>query len=155
MVHAAGCKAHGDQVKLMVALEMLGYYSNEPGSQRYPEGRGENRTDIGNFVAFVGATAHAQTTNQVVAAFNRATGVPTETLHTPVWSPDLVRSDHYAFVLNHFPALLVTDTADFRNPNYHSENDTPGTLDYAVMAGVTSGLVAAFGELVGDAKAGE
>jgi len=148
MVHAAGCKERGDKVKLMAALEMLGYYSNQPGSQRYPEGRGENRTNIGNFVAFVGATAHAKVTNQLVTAFNSVTQVPTETLHTPVWSPDLVRSDHYAFVLNHFPALLVTDTADFRNPNYHSENDTPGTLDYGVMAGVTDGLVAAFAGLV-------
>jgi len=155
MVHASGCKARGEQIKLMLALEMLGYYSNQPGSQRYPQGLGDCTKDSGDFVAFIAAKAHATVMEKVVVRFQSTTQVPTQSHTVQTWSPDLVRSDHYAFVLNHFPALLVTDTADFRNPNYHSENDTPDTLDYWAMAGVTTGLVEALAELAEPPAGGE
>jgi Zn-dependent M28 family amino/carboxypeptidase len=144
MVHAAGCQEQGEKIQLMASLEMLGYYSNEPGSQKYPIGVGKGLPDTGNFVAFVGTKKNTERLNSLVSVFKANTHVPTQMLATPIWTPSLIRSDHFAFVLHKMPAVLITDTADFRNPNYHSENDTPNTLNYTIMAGVTLGLVEAF-----------
>ncbi len=157
MVHAQGCRARGEPVRLMASLEMLGYFTDAPDSQRYPPGIPARsvtsspgcRPEVGNFVAFVGSKNSAARLTELVNGFHTATHLPSQTLAAPVWAPALIRSDHYAFVLHRYPAVLITDTADFRNPHYHSPADTPDTLNYTAMAHVTRGLVAGFSRLAG------
>ncbi|MBI5135749.1 MAG: M20/M25/M40 family metallo-hydrolase [Nitrospirae bacterium] len=149
MVHAKGCRARGERVRLMLSLEMLGFYSGAPDSQRYPLGVGLCRPRQGNFVAMVGSRRHGRVLRDLVAGFQAASDFPVQHLATPVWMPALVRSDHFAFWLNGYPAVMVTDTADFRNPHYHGPADTPDTLDYDAMARVTTGLAGALMRLAG------
>lgn len=148
MVHAAGCRARKEKILMMASLEMLGYYSDKPGSQHYPAGLSACYPDVGNFVAMVGSLRHGRVLRRLVSAFKRC-GFPCEYLATPFWFPALVRSDHFAFWLHRYPAVMITDTADFRNPHYHSAGDTPDTLNFGAMTQVTQGLVDAFLRLSG------
>ncbi|MFQ5508268.1 MAG: M20/M25/M40 family metallo-hydrolase [Leptospirillia bacterium] len=149
MVHAAGCRERGEQVHLMASLEMLGYYTDAPGSQAYPAGLSACYPDTGNFVAVIGSMRHGIKLKRLVGAFRKVSGFPCEYLATPFWMPALVRSDHFAFWLHRYPAVMITDTADFRNPHYHSGLDTPDTLDFAAMAQVSHGFAKAFARLAG------
>ncbi|WP_144053638.1 M28 family peptidase [Baaleninema simplex] len=125
-----------------IVLEMTGYACYEVGCQTYPSGLGRDFPKTGTFLAVVGNVAAAES----IAAFSerreadrRGTDLPdVETLTVPfdgVVFPDLLRSDHAPFWLAGLPAVMVTDTANFRNPNYHRPSDTPETLDRAFFTG--------------------
>lgn len=123
-----------------VILEMLGYACDIPGCQTYPEILPiEPPTDIGNFLAVVGNVEHPE----LVQAFQPQPSQQnaSENLSDPFFllplqvpslspgSPDLMRSDHVPFWQNGYGAVMVTDTANFRNPHYHLPSDRPETLD--------------------------
>ncbi|MDH5525832.1 MAG: M20/M25/M40 family metallo-hydrolase [Nitrospirota bacterium] len=149
MAHAAGCRRRGEKIRLMASLEMLGYYTDQPGSQRYPAGLGACYPDTGNFLGIIGGLVNTGRIKRLAAGFRASTDLPCQVLITPVWAPALVRSDHFAFLLNRYPAVMITDTADFRNPHYHSAADTPNSLDYPRMAAAVTGLCGAFERLSG------
>jgi hypothetical protein len=119
----------------------FGYASSEPGSQRSPVPLLPGVPDVGDFVGIVANHRSLTLANQVLRAAERCPGgaklVALKTYfgaHRLV--PDLRRSDHAPFWAAGIPALMWTDTAEFRNPNYHAPTDTPDTLDYAFMARV-------------------
>jgi len=124
-------------------LEMVGYTDPRPGAQRIPPllPRFLLPRDSGDFIALVGLGAGHRMAAGVRRTADGALGVPpVVSLQAPRallgWAPDLGRSDHLPFVLGGLPAVMWTDTADFRTPHYHRRSDTPATLDYAFMAGV-------------------
>lgn len=131
----------GDHVIGMFSLEMLGVYSDAPGSQRYPPPFSFFYPDVGNFIAFVGNLDSRAWVRATIKAFRRVARVPSEGMAAPAFVEDAGRSDHWAFWKAGIPALMITDTANFRNPNYHSPGDLPETLDYDRMALVTAALV--------------
>ncbi|MEL7472240.1 MAG: M20/M25/M40 family metallo-hydrolase [Planctomycetota bacterium] len=124
----------GERLVGMLALEMLGYYSDEPGSQRTPippiEGVFEP-PDAGNFVALVTLAPHAGFNERLRAAMAEAE--PEARTFRVDFSalapPDFYRSDHSPFWVLGAPAVMVTDTSNFRNPHYHTPRDTVETLD--------------------------
>jgi len=131
---------NGDHVVGMFSLEMLGYYSDEPGSQLYPAPFNLLYPDKGNFIAFVGNLDSRPWVRATVKAFRQVARIPSEGMSAPSFVRDAGRSDHWAFWKSGVPALMITDTANFRNPNYHLLTDLPETLDYHRMALVTAGL---------------
>jgi Zn-dependent M28 family amino/carboxypeptidase len=131
----------------MLSLEMLGYYSNEPRSQRYPPPLGLFYPDRANYIAFVGDLGAFGLVRKSVRAFRKYSDFPAEWLAGPAFIPGVTRSDHWSFRNLGFPAIMVTDTAYNRNPHYHRPSDTPDTLDYARMAEVTLGLAGVLREL--------
>lgn len=138
---AADLRARGVAVEGMLSLEMLGYYRQEEGSQRYPAAAlGWLYPRRGNFVALVGNLPSRPLLRTCVEAFRRGVSFPCEGLAAPDALRDIFRSDNAAFWNEGFPAVMVTDTSNFRNPNYHKPTDVPSTLDYDAMARVTRGL---------------
>jgi Zn-dependent M28 family amino/carboxypeptidase len=148
-VHARACATLGDNVRGMLCLESLGYYSHKPGSQELPEGfeeliRGSrNRTfevdtTIGNFLALVGDDKSVDFLDAFYTAFAPSFPIPT----IPVIAPEMRMSDQFPYWDVGIPALMLTDTALFRNPNYHRASDLPETLDYTAMAFITKRLTA-------------
>jgi Zn-dependent M28 family amino/carboxypeptidase len=123
-----------------VILEMIGYYTGSPRSQRYPPPLGFGYPTAGNFIAVVGNLPSRRLTKRVVAAFSAGSPFPVESVSAPGFIPGLDLSDHRSFWLEGIPAVMVTDTAFFRNPHYHRASDTPETLDYRSMAEVVRGL---------------
>jgi Zn-dependent M28 family amino/carboxypeptidase len=142
--YAASLKRSRAQVEGMVCLEMIGYFKDRPGSQHYPfpfMGRVFPKT--GNFIAMVGNRSSAALTRGLAEGFRRATDLPVVTLNAPAVVVGIDFSDHWSFGKFGYPALMVTDTAFYRNPNYHASGDLPDTLDYERMAKVVEGLAGA------------
>lgn len=84
---------------------------------------------------------------RLATAFRAASPFPLQHAATFAWIPGVAWSDHFSFWRRGYRAVMVTDTAFFRNPNYHRPTDTPDTLDYPRLAQVTAGLAGALGRL--------
>ncbi len=149
MVYAKGCRDRNEKVVAMLSLETIGYYRDEAGSQQYPFPVGLFYPSTGNFIAFVGNTASKKLVREVVASFRRQAKFPSEGGALPNAVPGVGWSDHWAFWQMGYPALMVTDTAPFRYPYYHTPQDTPDKVDYEPFARLTAGLALVVGELVG------
>lgn len=130
----------GTELRGMVSLESIGYYDPAPGSQRFPPGLAAFYPDTGDFVAFVGDLRSTEWVSRWVGEFREHAQVPSEAFTGPGWIRGVDWSDHWSFSTHGYRALMVTDTAIFRNPNYHEPGDLPGTLDYEVLARVTTAL---------------
>jgi hypothetical protein len=134
----------------MICLEMLGYFSDEPNSQKFPffPMRWFFPT-VGNFVAVIGNRRSRSLVRQVCRALRRGCDLPVESLATIPLVPGVSFSDHSSFWKYGYPAVMVTDTAFYRNPHHHRWSDRPETLDFARMAECVRGLVAVVREVVG------
>jgi Peptidase family M28 len=140
-VHARSLADAGVKVRLMIAIEMIGYYSDAPGSQRYPTAmESDPYPDTGNFISVVGRRGHGGMVSRIAGAIAAASSVPVETLVAPRDAPGVALSDHRNFWERDFPAVMVTNTAFYRNERYHTARDRPDTLDYLRMAEVVEGL---------------
>lgn len=138
--HARMLKETGVPVTGMIALETLGYFTNEPNSQSYPPPFGLIYPAKGNFVAFVGLPGARRLVGRCLKAFRMSGAFPSIGGVAPGFIPGIDLSDHWAYDHCGFPALMVTDTAPFRNPYYHTRGDLPETVDYQSLARITSGL---------------
>lgn len=140
-VYAKGLKETGVSIEGMVSLEMLGYYSDDKGSQIYPLSIFRLfYPDRGNFIAFVGNLSSRSFTRRFLNTFRSLSTFAVESLNAPVFIPGVDFSDHRSFWKFGYPAFMVTDTAFYRNPNYHGPGDLSSTLDYERMEKLTIGL---------------
>ena len=137
-------KQRGVAVKLMVSVEMIGYFDDQPGSQTFPDPLTPVLSlyypTTGNFIGVIGRSFDRALVSRVRALMQVSRRVPVYSINAPTFVPGIDRSDHKNFWAEDYPAVMVTDTAEFRNPNYHSPGDTPDTLDYDRMAVVVQGL---------------
>jgi Zn-dependent M28 family amino/carboxypeptidase len=139
--HASALADRKRQVRLMVSLEMIGYFRDEPKSQDYPvAGLGLMYPDQGNFIAIVGAFNDVSNMRRIKALFKGASDLPVESINAPSSVPGVDFSDHASYWKFDMPAVMVTDTAFLRNPNYHEPGDRPETLDYVRMAKVVRAM---------------
>lgn len=133
----------------MLALESLGYYSEAPKTQRYPWPVGLFYPDRGNFVGFIGNVSSRSLVREAIGSFRAKAQMPSEGAALPGWIPGVGWSDHWSFWQFNYPAIMVTDTAVYRDPNYHQPSDVPSNLSYERMALVASGLLDVVRNLVG------
>ena len=153
-VHARALHASGRRVRAMLCLEMIGCFSDERGSQQFPfpllrlfyPGRGD-------FIAVVGNLRGPGVVRRVKLAMRRATDLPVRSINAPALVPGVDLSDHVNYWRLGYPAVMITDTAFYRNERYHTERDTPETLDYTRMAKVVQGVFEAVCDLAGHAPA--
>lgn len=141
--YARDLHQQSEDLKLMLSLEMLGYCCHQPHSQRYPPGLEHIYPNQGNYIAQIGPWQSIPTMVQLWRGF-RAAGLRSQWL--PIVNqgkmvPDTRRSDHVPFWDLGYPAILVTDTADLRNPHYHRSTDTLATLDMEFLTQVCQGLI--------------
>lgn len=129
---------------LMLNLEMIGYFSGEPHSQRYPiPFLSFLWPDAGDFIAVMGRFSDMTALRTIKAAFKGDTVLPVYSLTLPAFVPPIAFSDHRNFWSSGIDALMITDTGFFRNENYHTDYDTADTLDYERMAEVINGTYSA------------
>jgi Zn-dependent M28 family amino/carboxypeptidase len=141
-VNAKATRARGDDVKAMIALETMGYFTDEPDTQHYPWPFSAFYPSTGNFIAFVGDTDSRDLARECVEVFRKAAKVPSEGAAIPAFIEGADWSDHGPYWRQGYRALMVTDTAPFRNPNYHHAADLPDRVDFRRLALVTEGLFA-------------
>lgn len=139
-VYARRCRERGEKIAAMLSLETIGYYSDAPGSQRYPAPVGLLYPSVGNFIGFIGNTRSGRLVRRAVAAFRRHEPFPSQGGVLPESLPNIGFSDHWSFWQEGYPALMVTDTAPFRYPHYHTPEDTADKIDYDRLARVVRGL---------------
>jgi Zn-dependent M28 family amino/carboxypeptidase len=136
-----------------IVLECVGYTRDEEGSQKIPPGVPVTVPTVGNFLAVIGNQgSHALTMVVEQAMKSRIPVVPLVVPGNGELLPDTRRSDHTSFWEQGFPAVMLTDTANFRNPNYHQPTDTIETLNLDFMAQVADGVAAAVMELAGNTR---
>ena len=142
--------ATGQAVHGAIVLECVGYASQQDGSQTIPPGIPVAVPSVGNFLAVIGNQASASLTTSVAQAMNPS--VPIVPLIVPGNGeplPDTRRSDHTAFWEGGFSAVMVTDTANFRNPHYHRPTDTVDTVNLPFLSSVADAVTAAVLALAG------
>jgi len=145
--YARSLKKKREKVEGMICLEMIGFFSDREGSQHYPVPLWRRKFPTrGNFIAMVGNMKSKRFTKTTAESFMKAVDLPVVTLNAPPIVIGIDFSDHWSFSKCGYTALMVTDTAFYRNPHYHAATDLPGTLDYDRMAKVVEGLTAAVKE---------
>lgn len=136
----------GVRVHLMVALDMVGTFCDEPGCQTYPfPGLSAIYPSRGNYVAVVGDMGGGGAIALTKRGLLAAGVVPVVSFRGPRSAGWIDLSDHSSFWATGSPAVLVTDTALLRNPRYHGALDTPETLDYERMSHVVRALQGVLG----------
>lgn len=145
-------RERGAKVRAMFSLEMLGYYSDTPGSQAYPAPLGLFYPDRADFIAFVADLGARNLLRKAIGVFREKARFPSEGVAAPSFIPGIAWSDHWSFRKHGYPAIMITDTAFYRYPHYHRASDTPDKLDYERMARVTLGLAEMLNELANQAR---
>ncbi len=138
-------KQQNIKIRLMISLEMLGYCNPNPNSQIYPPGLKYFYPSTGDFIALIGNLSTIPDLIKI-SGFIRKKNTPCEWLTVPFRGeivPDTRRSDHAPFWDNNYQAIMITDTSNLRNPNYHQPSDTLDTIDLDFLTGVYQGLAAA------------
>jgi Zn-dependent M28 family amino/carboxypeptidase len=151
-VYAEAARRRRDDIRLMLSLEMLGCYSDAPGSQAYPPFLGWFYPDRGDFIAFVSNLRSRRALDAAVRAFRAHCDFPAERLASPAFVPGVAWSDQLSFWRAGYPGVMVTDTAFFRYRHYHCASDTPDKLRFPEMARVAEGLAKAIVSLAGAAS---
>jgi len=155
LVYAKGCRKRQEKIEAMICLETIGYYRKEKGTQGYPFPLSAFYPDRGDFMAIVGNLQYKELVQSFSRLFMEVSDFPVEcaalfTVKLPIRRaglpvlfsplPGIDWSDHWAFWKAGYPAIMLTDTALFRYPYYHTAEDTPEKLDYQSMARITDGI---------------
>ncbi len=138
--YARRCHERGEDVYAMLSLDSVGYFDDQEGSQRYPEPLGLYYGRKGDYLALVGDWSSAWLVRRSISAFRNSTRLPSEGSALPRMFRDIARSDHSSFWRFGYPAILLTDTAPFRDPTYHRPDDTPEHLDFKRLSLVLDGV---------------
>ena len=140
-IYAGRCKTRGDKISAMISLETIGYFSDAPHSQTYPSpGLGLFYPKVGDFIGFVSNLPSRTLLHCVIALFREHSKIPSEGASLPGFIPGVSWSDQWSFWRHGYPGIMVTDTAPFRYPYYHSSSDTPDKLEYDRFTLVVSGM---------------
>jgi Zn-dependent M28 family amino/carboxypeptidase len=146
--HAQSLVEEGVEVKLMIALEMIGYFSDEKGSQEFPFPLLRLfYPNAGDFIALAGRLDQRRVAKKVKGYMKGTTDLAVYSISAPASLPGIDFSDHRNYWKYGYDAVMVTDTAFYRNQRYHTDEDTPDTLDYARMADVVVGVYEAVRKL--------
>lgn len=140
LVYARQLRKNALPVDAMISLETIGYYSDAPGSQKYPPGLSWLYPSRGNFIGFVGDTESRPLVRRAIRKFRETAKFPSEGVAAPANLPGVEWSDHWSFGQVGFPAIMITDTALFRYPYYHTQLDTVDKIDFQRMARVVDGV---------------
>ena len=150
-VYAQRCRERAENIKGMISLETIGYYSDKQNSQNYPFPLGMFYPKTGNFIGFAGNLESKRLVRGVIASFRKHTRFPSQGVAAVGWLPGIGWSDQWAFWKVGYPAIMVTDTAPYRYPYYHTAADTPEKIDYDSTARVVSGLTQVVMDLLNSA----
>ncbi len=140
VVYAKRSHKAGDKIVAMLSLETMGYYSDEPGTQKYPFPLNLVYPSSGNFIGFIGNIKSGDLVRDAIASFRRHVQFPSEGAALPAQIPGVGWSDQWSFWQEGYPGIMVTDTAPYRYPYYHTAQDTADKINFDRLARVVAGL---------------
>jgi Zn-dependent M28 family amino/carboxypeptidase len=143
-VHAQFLHTQKIEVRLMVCFEMIGYFSDEPNSQKVPNSILKPLfPSVGNFIAVVGLYRQRSVVSNFAKLMKKHCQVPIEEVANPLTDELAAFSDQRNYWALRYEALMINDTSFMRNPHYHQETDLIETLNFDKMAEVVNGVVGA------------
>ena len=132
-IHAKSLAAQNIKPEFAIVLDMLGYYNDGKQSQRYPAGVAKiSYPTVGNFLFAITNPFDKKNAKKFYSLAREHSNLRVEYIALPASTINF--SDHFSYWKNEIPAFVLTNTAWFRNPYYHQQEDTPETLDYARLA---------------------
>lgn len=147
-IHAQSLRKQNIRVRAMFSLEMIGYFSDASNSQHFPVPiLRAFYPSTGNFIGVVGRLSEWLLVRRTKATMRNASPLPVYSINAPSFVPGVDFSDQLNYWHADYSAVMITDTAFYRNPNYHTAHDTEEKLDYNRMAMVVEGVYAAVVEL--------
>jgi hypothetical protein len=142
-VHAKYIRDNKIEVKAMICLEMIGYFSDQPNSQNFPDPALKKiYPSTGNFIIVVGKVGQETITKKVQGLMKQNASIDVQSINLPAENPLAGLSDHRNYWVNNYDAVMINDTSFLRNPNYHQSTDTIDTLNFDKMAEVVKGVAA-------------
>ena len=148
LVYANQLKRERENIIAMLSLETMGYFSDVENSQKYPFPINFFYPNKGNFIGFIGNLESGDLVRKSISSFRRHVSFPSEGASLPSWIPGVGWSDQWAFWQQGYKGIMVTDTAPFRYPFYHTEQDTIDKVNFEKLARVVSGLADVIADLV-------
>ena len=139
-VYARRSHKRSENIKAMISLETIGYYSDKQNSQKYPFPFSLFYPNKGNFIGFVGNIESKKLVCQVLESFRKHTNFPSQGVAAAQWLPGIGWSDQWAFWKQGYQAIMITDTAPYRYPYYHTAQDTVDKIHYDHLTRVVIGL---------------
>ena len=139
-VYARKLRSDGVRLAAMISLETIGFYSDAPGSQKYPPVLNLFYPNRGNFIGFVGNSDSRNLVRRCMRSFRQSTRFPSEGIAAPAQWPGIGWSDQWSFWQENYPGIMITDTAIFRYPYYHTPRDTFDKVDFDKAARVVGGV---------------
>jgi hypothetical protein len=140
VVYAKSCRAKQEKIVAMLSLETMGFFSDQAGSQKYPGALAKHFPSTGNFIAFVGNDRSKPLVERLVKDFRGLEDFPCEGLAMNATLPGVGWSDHWSFWKQGYLGVMVTDTAPFRYPHYHTPDDTVDKVDFDRLSRVVVNL---------------
>ncbi len=140
-VHAKSLYDSKVKITVAISLEMLGYFTDKPDSQKYPlPVLNFFYPDKGNFISIVGMLGSGKIIKNIKSYMKEVSNIDIQSLTSPIIIPGISLSDHRSYWKYNYKAVMITDTALYRNPNYHEKTDTIDTLDFYRMKEVVKGV---------------
>lgn len=134
--YARRCRIRNEYVRAMITLETIGYYTVEPNTQRFPSFLKYIFPDTGNFVAVISNIGSRWLAHSIVKSYRQKGTAPTLGVVLPTLIKGITRSDHSSFWHEGYPGVMITDTANFRYPFYHSSQDTVDKIEFDTFSRV-------------------
>lgn len=147
LVYAKQLADRKEKIVAMLSLETLGYFSDTTGSQKYLFPLNLLYPNQGNFVAFIGNLQSGNLVRNTIAFFRRHARVPSEGAILPGWVAGVGWSDQWSFWQQGYPGIMVTDTAHYRYPHYHTIDDTIDKINFEQLTRTVSALKDVINEL--------
>ena len=143
-VHALSLHEQKVKLKAMVCYEMIGYFSDEPNSQKFPDPElAKHYPHTGNFIVVVGKAGQEKFTQHVRDLMRQHTAIDVQSVNLPAGYGLVGLSDHRNYWTYAIDAVMINDSSFLRNPHYHQTSDTIDTLDFDKMAAVVQGVYGA------------
>ncbi|PSB46301.1 M28 family peptidase [Chamaesiphon polymorphus] len=149
LVYAQAAKQRGDKIVGMFSLETLGYFTDQANTQKYPPPLSLLYPTQGNFIGFIANIDSRELLRNTVRSFRAQAKFPSEGVALPSMVQGVGWSDHWSFWQQGYQAVMITDTAPFRYPHYHTMDDSIDKIDFDKLARVTSGIGKVIRDFVG------
>jgi len=138
--YAKSCRQREEDIQVMVSLDALGVYKDEPGSQSLPFPFSIFYPDRGNFLAFIGNLQSRKYVKEVTKGFKKGSSFQIQAGVAPEWAKGGAWSDHSSFWKFRYPGIMVTDTGGFRSPYHTTQEDTMEKLNFEAMSRIVIGM---------------
>ncbi|UCC81259.1 MAG: M28 family peptidase, partial [Candidatus Zixiibacteriota bacterium] len=138
--YAQRCNERGENIRVMLCMDAIGVYRQEPGTQKLPFPFSLFYPDRGNFLGFIADLGSRSVVVMATRGFKKGSSFPIEAGCAPRWVKGVTWSDHFSFWKYGYRAVQITDTGAFRSPSHTSVDDTMDKIDFVALARITIGM---------------